>query len=77
LPFFDPMNERNSPANPPTAGDHVAQAAGGIVGAIAGAAIGSTAGGLGTLLGGLAGAVGGWWSGRAIAERKQRRRPAE
>ena len=31
-------------------------------------ALGSSAGPVGTLLGGVAGAIGGWWTGRAIAE---------
>jgi outer membrane lipoprotein SlyB len=52
----------------PTAGDQVGEAAGGIGGVLAGAAIGSVAGPIGTVIGGLAGAVGGWWTGRAIAE---------
>lgn len=54
--------------NPPSAADHIGQAAGGITGVVAGAAIGATAGPVGVLLGGIAGAIGGWWSGRAIAE---------
>lgn len=52
----------------PSAGDQVGEAAGGIGGVLAGAAIGSIAGPIGTVIGGLAGAVGGWWTGRAIAE---------
>lgn len=58
------MSDRN---HPDTA-DHVGQAAGGITGVLAGAAIGTIAGPVGVLLGGVAGAIGGWWSGRAIAE---------
>lgn len=54
--------------NPPGIADYFGQAAGGIIGAIAGAAIGKTAGITGVVLGGFAGAIGGWWSGRAIAE---------
>jgi hypothetical protein len=54
--------------NRPSAADHIGQAAGGITGVVAGAAIGVTAGPVGVLLGGIAGAIGGWWSGRAIAE---------
>ena len=34
----------------------------------AGAAIGSMAGPIGTIIGGIAGAMGGWWTGRAVAE---------
>jgi len=52
----------------PSAADHIGQAAGGITGVVAGAAIGVTAGPLGILLGGIAGAIGGWWTGRAVAE---------
>jgi len=52
----------------PSAADHIGQAAGGITGVVAGAAIGVTAGPLGVLLGGIAGAIGGWWTGRALAE---------
>lgn len=52
----------------PSAADQVGQAAGGITGVFAGAAIGATAGPVGVLLGGIAGAIGGWWSGRALAE---------
>ena len=58
--------------NLPDAGDHFAQAAGGVIGVIAGAIIGATAGALGILLGGIAGAIGGWWSGRALAEAAER-----
>ena len=54
--------------NHPDAADHLGQAAGGITGVLAGAAIGTMAGPVGVLLGGIAGAIGGWWSGRAIAE---------
>lgn len=54
--------------NPPSTADRIGQAAGGITGVVAGAAIGATAGPAGILLGGIAGAIGGWWSGRAIAE---------
>ena len=52
----------------PSVGDQIGEAAGGISGVLAGAAIGSLAGPIGTVIGGLAGAVGGWWTGRAIAE---------
>ena len=55
-------------AKVPSAADHIGQAAGGITGVVAGAAIGVTAGPLGVLLGGIAGAIGGWWTGRALAE---------
>ena len=54
--------------NLPSTADHIGQAAGGITGVVAGAAIGVTAGPLGVLLGGIAGAIGGWWTGRAVAE---------
>ena len=59
------MNDNDSA---PSTADHIGQAAGGITGVVAGAAIGLTAGPVGILLGGIAGAIGGWWSGRAIAE---------
>src|SRR6266513_792005 len=54
--------------NLPSAADHVGQAAGGISGVLAGATIGAPAGPIGILLGGIAGAIGGWWTGRALAE---------
>jgi phage tail tape-measure protein len=57
----------------PSTADHLAQAAGALVGVVAGAAIGTTAGPVGVLLGGIAGAIGGWWSGRALAERRKPR----
>jgi phage tail tape-measure protein len=57
----------------PTAAGHLGQAAGGIIGVVAGAVIGVTAGPVGILLGGIAGAVGGWWAGRALAERRRRK----
>lgn len=52
----------------PGVADHVGEAAGGVSGVVAGAAIGSVVGPVGTLLGGIIGAMGGWWTGRAIAE---------
>ena len=52
----------------PGVADHVGEAAGGISGVVAGAAIGSAVGPVGTIIGGIVGAMGGWWSGRAVAE---------
>lgn len=52
----------------PGVADHVGEAAGGISGVVAGAAVGSAAGPVGTIIGGIVGAMGGWWSGRAVAE---------
>ena len=52
----------------PGVADHVGEAAGGITGVTAGAAIGSVAGPVGTVIGGIVGAMGGWWTGRAVAE---------
>lgn len=52
----------------PGVADHVGEAAGGIGGVAAGAAIGSIAGPVGTVIGGIVGAMGGWWTGRAVAE---------
>lgn len=52
----------------PGVADHVGEAAGGIGGVAAGAAIGSAAGPVGTVIGGILGAMGGWWTGRAVAE---------
>ena len=52
----------------PGVADHVGEAAGGIGGVAAGAAIGSAVGPIGTIIGGIVGAMGGWWSGRAVAE---------
>ena len=52
----------------PGVADHVGEAAGGISGVTAGAAIGSIAGPVGTVIGGILGAMGGWWTGRAVAE---------
>ena len=52
----------------PGVADHVGEAAGGISGVTAGAAIGSVAGPIGTVVGGIIGAMGGWWTGRAVAE---------
>jgi hypothetical protein len=52
----------------PGVADHVGEAAGGISGVVAGAAVGSAIGPVGTVIGGILGAMGGWWSGRAIAE---------
>ena len=52
----------------PSLGDEIGEATGGIAGVLLGAGIGSSAGPVGTLLGGIAGAIGGWWTGRAIAE---------
>src|SRR5437867_4826741 len=65
LPLTDAMSDEK---NLPSTADQVGQAAGGITGVLAGAAIGSPAGPIGVLLGGIAGAIGGWWSGRALAE---------
>src|SRR6185503_8062627 len=65
LALRDRMQEKEGT---PSAADHIGQAAGGITGVVAGAAIGVTAGPLGILLGGIAGAIGGWWTGRAVAE---------
>jgi hypothetical protein len=39
-----------------------------ITGVLGGAGIGSAAGPIGTLIGGIAGALGGWWTGRAVAD---------
>ena len=52
----------------PGVADHVGEAAGGISGVVAGAAVGSAVGPIGTIIGGIVGAMGGWWSGRAVAE---------
>ena len=52
----------------PGVADHVGEAAGGVSGVVAGAAIGSAVGPVGTVIGGILGAMGGWWSGRAVAE---------
>lgn len=52
----------------PGVADHVGEAAGGVSGVVAGAAIGSVVGPVGTVIGGILGAMGGWWSGRAVAE---------
>lgn len=52
----------------PGVADHVGEAAGGISGVVAGAAVGSVIGPVGTIIGGIVGAMGGWWSGRAVAE---------
>lgn len=52
----------------PGVADHVGEAAGGVSGVVAGAAIGSAVGPVGTIIGGIVGAMGGWWSGRAVAE---------
>ena len=52
----------------PSLGDEIGEATGGVAGVLLGAGIGSSAGPVGTLLGGVAGAIGGWWTGRAIAE---------
>jgi len=52
----------------PGVADHVGEAAGGVSGVVAGAAIGSAIGPVGTVIGGILGAMGGWWSGRAVAE---------
>ena len=52
----------------PGVADHVGEAAGGVSGVLAGAAAGSLAGPVGTVIGGIVGAMGGWWTGRAIAE---------
>ena len=52
----------------PGVADHVGEAAGGVSGVVAGAAIGSAIGPVGTLLGGILGAMGGWWTGRSLAE---------
>jgi hypothetical protein len=52
----------------PGVADHVGEAAGGISGVVAGAAVGSAIGPVGTIIGGIVGAMGGWWSGRAVAE---------
>ena len=52
----------------PGVADHVGEAAGGIGGVLAGAAAGSVVGPVGTVIGGIVGAMGGWWTGRAVAE---------
>ena len=52
----------------PGVADHIGEAAGGVSGVVAGAAIGSAIGPVGTIIGGIVGAMGGWWSGRAVAE---------
>lgn len=62
------MDNTNRRGVTDTTSDAVGAGAGGLVGAAAGATVGSLAGPIGTIIGGLAGAVGGWWSGRAVAE---------
>lgn len=52
----------------PGVADHVGEAAGGVGGVLAGAAAGSAVGPAGTVIGGIVGAMGGWWTGRAVAE---------
>jgi hypothetical protein len=52
----------------PGVADHVGEAAGGVGGVLAGAAAGSVVGPVGTIIGGIVGAMGGWWTGRAVAE---------
>jgi hypothetical protein len=52
----------------PGVADHVGEAAGGVSGVLAGAAAGSVVGPVGTVIGGIVGAMGGWWTGRAVAE---------
>jgi hypothetical protein len=52
----------------PGVADHVGEAAGGVSGVLAGAAAGSAVGPVGTVIGGIVGAMGGWWTGRAVAE---------
>lgn len=52
----------------PGVADHAGEAVGGISGVVAGAAVGSAVGPIGTVIGGILGAMGGWWSGRAVAE---------
>src|SRR5688500_496938 len=52
----------------PGVADHIGEAAGGVSGVVAGAAIGSAIGPVGTVLGGILGAMGGWWTGRSLAE---------
>jgi hypothetical protein len=52
----------------PGVADHVGEGVGGVSGVVAGAAIGSAVGPIGTIIGGIVGAMGGWWSGRAVAE---------
>jgi hypothetical protein len=54
--------------SPPSFGDELGEATGGIAGVLAGAGIGSAAGPVGTLIGGVAGALAGWWAGRAVSE---------
>src|SRR4051812_22535506 len=46
----------------------MAETTGGRFGRLRGAGIGSSAGPVGALRGGIAGAIGGWWTGRGIAE---------
>ncbi len=61
----------------PGVADHVGEAAGGISGVVAGAAIGSAVGPVGTIIGGIVGAMGGWWTGRAVAEAATAITPAD
>src|SRR5688572_6586530 len=61
----------------PGVADHVGEAAGGISGVVAGAAVGSAAGPIGTIIGGIVGAMGGWWTGRAVAEAATAITPAD
>lgn len=61
----------------PGVADHVGEAAGGISGVVAGAAVGSAAGPIGTVIGGIVGAMGGWWTGRAVAEAATAITPAD
>ena len=52
----------------PGVADHAGEAVGGVSGVLAGAAAGSVVGPVGTVIGGIVGAMGGWWTGRAVAE---------
>ena len=61
----------------PGVADHVGEGVGGISGVVAGAAVGSVAGPIGTIIGGIVGAMGGWWTGRAVAEAATAITPAD
>jgi len=61
----------------PGVADHVGEGVGGISGVVAGAAVGSAVGPIGTIIGGIVGAMGGWWTGRAVAEAATAITPAD
>jgi len=66
-PESGPAGKGSSPRTKRDA-ETVGESAGGFVGATGGMAIGAIGGPVGLVLAGLAGAVGGWWSGRGIAD---------